>query len=378
VVEERAIARVRPAAVMQTVGVVLAVAAAILVVWSTRRVLVWIAVALFLALALDPLVTALQRRGVRRRGGAVAVVYLAGLLVVAGLAALFVPLVVRQATSLVDDAPRFTEQLTSGQGPLGFLQSRFGVVDKVRGAVENNGAGTALSVTRGVVTGVAGVVTIAFLTLFMLLEGPRWRDRAAALLPDRSRERWTRVGGEIARTIGGYVSGNLLLSVMAGTATTLVLLGAGVPDAVALGVVVALLDLIPLAGATVAAVLVTLVALTASVTSAVVVGVFFLLYQQLENHVLQPLVYGRTVELSPLTVLISVLVGAELAGIVGALAAIPVAGTIRVLLRDWSERGATGAQPAPPAGADPPRFSHAAGAGRPDITVSGRPRRSSG
>ena len=111
---------------------------------------------------------------------------------------------------------------------------------------------------------------------------------------------------------------------------------AGVPYAVALGLLVALLDLIPLAGATIAAVLVVLVAIAASgTTAAIIVGVFFVVYQQLENHVIQPLVYGRTVQLSPLAVLVSVLIGAQIAGVLGALAAIPLAGALQVLLVDW-------------------------------------------
>ncbi len=126
-----------------------------------------------------------------------------------------------------------------------------------------------------------------------------------------------------------------MISLIAGTLTTAVLLATGVPYAVALGVIVALLDLVPLAGATIAGILIGVVAFAHSPTSGIIVVVFFLVYQQLENHFLQPVVYGRTVQLSPLAVLISVLIGAELAGILGALAAIPVAGAIQVLLLDW-------------------------------------------
>ena len=117
------------------------------------------------------------------------------------------------------------------------------------------------------------------------------------------------------------------------------------PFAVALGLLVAILDLIPLAGATIAAILVTTVAFLDSTTSGIIVLIFFIVYQQLENHVLQPVVYGRTVQLSPLAVLIAVLIGAELAGVVGALAAIPVAGTIQVILRDWLEHRRAEARP---------------------------------
>jgi predicted PurR-regulated permease PerM len=133
------------------------------------------------------------------------------------------------------------------------------------------------------------------------------------------------------------VTGNLLISVVAGISSTLVLLVLGVPYAVALGLLVAILDLIPLAGATIAAIIVCTVGFIHSIVAGIILIVFFILYQQLENHVLQPIVYSRTVKLSPLVILIAVLIGAELAGVLGALAAIPVAGTIQVLLFGWLE-----------------------------------------
>jgi predicted PurR-regulated permease PerM len=159
------------------------------------------------------------------------------------------------------------------------------------------------------------------------------------------------VGRDVYRTVGGYVTGNLLISVIAGGSTTVVLLIMGVPFSIALGLIVGILDLVPLAGATIAGIIVGAVAFLHSIVAGVVVVVFFILYQQIENHLLQPVVYGRTVQLSPLAVLISVLIGAELAGVLGALAAIPVAGALQVLLRDILDhrraRGAAAAEPEP-------------------------------
>jgi len=182
---------------------------------------------------------------------------------------------------------------------------------------------------------VLATVTIVFLTFFMLLEGPGWVDRFFTLLKPTSRRRWRSVGHDIYRTVGGYVTGNLLISLIAGTLTAVVLVIMGVPYAVALGLIVGILDLIPLAGATIAAIIVGAVAFLHSVPAGIVVVVFFIVYQQVENHILQPVVYGRTVQLSPLAVLISVLIGAELAGVLGALAAIPVAGALQVVFLDW-------------------------------------------
>jgi predicted PurR-regulated permease PerM len=207
-------------------------------------------------------------------------------------------------------------------------------------------SGTAIAITKSVLTFVVAVVTIAFMTFFMLLEGPKWMERFYALLPDESRDKWRNIGYDIYRTVGGYVTGNLLISVIAGIATTIVLLIMGVPYAVALGVLVAILDLIPLAGATLAAIIVSTVAFIDGIPEGIVVLLFFIVYQQIENHLLQPLVYSRTVQLSPLAILISVLIGAKLAGILGALAAIPVAGTIQVLLLAWlAERGKGDGEP---------------------------------
>jgi len=186
-------------------------------------------------------------------------------------------------------------------------------------------------------------VTIVFMTFFMLLEGPMWIDRFFGLMRPQTQKRWRSVGHDIYRTVGGYVTGNLLISLIAGVSTAIVLLIMGVPYWVALGLIVGILDLIPLAGATIAGIIISAVAFLHSIPAGIVVVVFFVVYQQIENHLLQPVVYGRTVQLSPLAVLISVLIGAELAGVLGALAAIPVAGTLQVILVDFlrSRRAAT-------------------------------------
>ena len=344
----------RPRTVLQVAGVLLGIALALWIVWVSIRVLTWVFVALFLALALEPGVRFLQQHGMQRRGAAVAVIYLSAFGFLALLAALLVPPLVDEVDGLAEAAPGYVEDITAGRGPLGFLQTDYHVVDRVRSATESGGAsllgggaGTVVDIGRGVVTGVFGFITIVFLTLFMILEGPTWVERGLALMPEESRPRWRDVGHRIAQTVSGYVTGNLLLSVIAGVTTTIALLIMGVPFALALGLVVAVLDLIPLAGATLAGLLLTTVGLLTSLTAGIVLLVFFILYQQLENHVLQPLVYGRTVQLSPLVVLISILIGSEVAGILGALGAIPVAGTLQILLQDWLEhRRGRDAEPA--------------------------------
>ncbi|HEY1277413.1 MAG TPA: AI-2E family transporter [Thermoleophilaceae bacterium] len=352
--EERVVS-FRPRTILTAAALLLALAAAILVVWVARRAITWVLISLFLALALNPAVEALQRRGLRRRGAAVATIYVFAVLLVVGLTALLVPPLVRQIGDLADAAPGYASDFTHGRGPLGFLETKYHLSRHIKDAVQGGGADTALSVGRGIVTGVAGVVTIIFMTFFMLLEGPAWTERFYGLLPTAGQARWRRVGTEIYRTVGGYVSGNLLISVIAGAAATLVLVVLDVPFALALGLVVAVLDLVPLAGATLAAIIVSVVAFVDSTTSGIVVLVFFIVYQQLENHLLQPIVYGRRVQLSPLVVLISILIGAELAGILGALGAIPIAGSLQVILLDWLEHRGRGRAVIPGAAEGGPR-----------------------
>src|SRR4051794_24139161 len=217
----------RPRTALVAWGSLFALAAAVLLVWSARHVLTWIAIALFLALAIDPLVQWLQERGVRSRGAASVVVYLAFLLALAGFVVLFVPPLVAQVNDLVQALPGYVQDLTHGHGPLGFLETKYHVVERARdiaagggGGLVSGGANTLVSITRGVVTGIAATVTIAFLTFFMLVEGPGWTERAYGLMPPESERRWRAVGSEIRHVIGGYVTGNLLLSLVAATSAS--------------------------------------------------------------------------------------------------------------------------------------------------------------
>jgi predicted PurR-regulated permease PerM len=348
-VSEERVVTVRPRTVLGVAGLLIAIALALWVVYVARQVLTWVLISAFLALAMNPAVEWLTaHRGISRRGAAAGVIYLATLAVLVGIGFLLIPPVVNQVTGFADAVPGYVNDLTKGRGPLGFLQTKYHVVDRVREALTGNGggatkivggAGTVLSITKGILSTIVAIVTIAFLTFFMLLEGPAWLERVYALMPADQEQRWRAVGSRIAQTVSGYVTGNLLISVIAGTTAGIVLFALGVPFALALGLVVAILDLIPLAGATLGGILIAAVALvTQGLTAAIIVAVFVIVYQQLENHLLQPLVYGRTVQLSPLVVLIAVLIGAAVAGVVGALIAIPVAGTLQVVIVDWLDQ----------------------------------------
>jgi len=337
--------------ILTVIGLVVATWVLLTMVSATRQVLVWLFVAVFLSLALNPAVEFFMRHGIRRRGHAAAVTFVLALAAIALIGWAFIPTLVDQVNEFVHAIPGYVDDITKGKGRFGFLETKYHIVEKIRKAINEGGAtrvlgltGAAISITKSVVSLVIAVVTIMFLTFFMLLEGPAWMDRFYRLLPEGKRPRAQKIGYDVYRTVGGYVTGNLVISLIAGTLTTVVLLALGVPFAVALGVIVALLDLIPLAGATIAAILIGAISFLHSVTAGIIVIVFFIVYQQLENHVLQPLIYSRTVQLSPLAVLVAVLIGAKLAGILGALGAIPVAGAIQVILIDWQQHRK---QPAP-------------------------------
>jgi predicted PurR-regulated permease PerM len=337
--------RFSPRTVLIVLLIVLAVAGLLQVLWMAREVITWILIAVFLALALNPVVAFFQRHGIRRRGLAAGTTFVLAILAVAGLGSAIVPILVDEIGDFADALPGYVEDLTAGRGPLGFLETDYQISERVRQAVEEGNvaerilgaSGTALAIAEGILTAVVAVITIAVMTFFMLLEGPSMVDRFLGQLPPSSASRWRRILHQIYLTVGGYVSGALLIALVAGLGSSLLLWLLGVPYAFALGLVVALLDLVPLAGATIATILVSTIAFLDSVPVGIAVLAYFVVYQQVENHVLYPLVYSRTVELSPLVILIAVLIGASLAGILGALAAIPVAGTIQVLVREWLE-----------------------------------------
>lgn len=354
------IIRFRARTVLAVLGIVLAVAGLLQLLWLARQVITWILIALFFAVALNPLVEFLRRLGVRRRGLAIALAYVLVFTAALALGGTFIPILVEEVNDFVDAVPGFVEDLTEGRGRLGFLQTDYQIVDRVQEAVEGDIgrivgiSGTAVSVTKGIITAIVALVTIIVLTFFMLLEGPKWLERLFALLPEESRPRWRRVAHDIYRTVGGFVAGALLIAIVAGVTSSILLTILGVSYAIALGLLVALLDLIPMAGATIAAVVVSTIAfLDSGWVVGLVVLVYFICYQQVENHALYPLVYSRTVQLSPLAILVAVLVGASLAGILGALAAIPIAGTIQVLLLDWMRHRAAEAEAGEPVGETP-------------------------
>lgn len=319
---------------------VLSVVAGVFVLLALHRVLTWLVVAAFLALVLNPGVDLLGRRFHMRRGIATALVLLIALLLLAAMTYAFVRPIVEEAQTLADRGPELVADARAGRGPLGGLVERFDLerrLDENRDRIDeyvNQLGSNSLRVAAGVGTAVAGTLTVLVMTVLMLIEGPRMLQSALGALPAGRRERVRRVAADCARAVTGYMAGNLLISIIAGLSTLVFLTILGVPFKAVLALFVGVADLIPLVGATLGASVVVLVASLHSIPAGIAALVFYILYQQFENHVLQVTIMARTVQLNPLVVLVSVIVGVELSGILGALLAIPAAGIVQVIARD--------------------------------------------
>jgi predicted PurR-regulated permease PerM len=312
---------------------------------SVTRIVTWLVVAIFFTIVLTPPVDFLQRKAHMRRGIATAVVFIVGLALFAGMLYAFIRPLVTESSAFADALPSYVEEARQGKGPVGDIVRRYNLEQKVQEnqakiqqALTDLGA-PALDLARSVFNTLLALLTIIVLTILMLLQGPNITQTALALIPDDRRERVRRVSVDACRAVSGYIFGNLLISVIAGVATWIVLLILGVPYAGVLGLFVAFADLIPLVGATLGAVPTILFAFLHGVPAGIITLIFFIVYQQFENHVLQVAIMSRTVNVNPLTVLISVLIGVELFGFLGALLAIPVAGILQVVVRDiYDER----------------------------------------
>ena len=325
------------------------------------RVIAWLAVAGFLAVVLTPAVDLLQQRGRLRRGVATAIVFLVGIGMLAGMLYMFIRPIVDQASDFIDDLPELVDRAQRGEGWAGELVERYDIEewveenrDRFQDSLSSAGA-PAVDIVRSVFNTIFAVVTILVLTALMLQRGPDLTKAALALIPPQQRDRVRLVAGDAARAVSGYMLGNFLISVIAGTSTYAVLKILGVPYAEVLALWVAFADLIPMVGATLGAIPTISVSFLHSTTAGIVALAFYVVYQQFENHVLQVTIMSRTVDVNPLTVLVSVLAGVELFGFLGALLAIPFAGVVQVIVRNvyderlghWKEEPTVGADERP-------------------------------
>jgi predicted PurR-regulated permease PerM len=357
------------ATIIATVVVAVAVvdidALVILLLWVLRTIILYCLIAGFVALLRSPVVRLVERVGVTH-GGAVAIVFVVAVLAFVGVVVEFTVPLVHAVLGFAKDVPNLVDQAEKGRGRIGELLKRLHLQNwvkknapKVAGDIERSlKPAQAISVGTAAFSTVVGLATIAVLSLFFLLES---RGIRAGLLgmfaPERAR-RIARVYTEASRSVTGYMLGDALTSVVAGVVVFITLVIVGVPYPLLLGLWVALVDLLPLVGGLLAGLPVAVIALFHSLPACVVVVIVFLAYQQIENHVLNPLVMSRTVRMNPLWVLLAVLVGATLGDRVGsglgafagALIGIPFGGALQVVVRELRP-GRIGAEDASPGAA---------------------------
>ena len=310
--------------------------------------LVWLFLAIFFAAVLAPLVDRVER-SVERRGAAVAIVVVAITLLLGGIAFAFARPRDRSSPS---SSPRTCPRRSTASATrrcIGDLRERFNIDSRV-GSVGSDLpnqlvglSGPLLAVFASIGQAIVGFISIVVFTIFLLLYGPRLVRTGDDALPDQVRGPTTRIAERSMRAVSGWVVGNVLTSVVAAVASLVTLLALGLPYAFLLALWVGVADLVPLIGASIGALPAIIVAFLHSITAGIVVTVFFIVYQQFENHVLQPLVYGRTIRLNPFVVLLAVVIGVELAGFIGAVVALPVAGVIQVAVEElWGTGPALG------------------------------------
>jgi predicted PurR-regulated permease PerM len=307
---------------------------------KARSVLILVIVALFIAAGLDPVVRWLTRKGLPR-WAAVVVVLLTVLVIIGGFIASAVPPLAAQTSALVNEMPKYMHQLQDHNSTLGKLNAKYHVQQRVTSLLSSKGTaliGGVLGAGELVVSAFSSMVLVLVLTIYFLASMERTKLFFYRLMPESRRQRGVLLGEEIFTKVGGYVLGNVLTSLIAGIGTFFWMLAWNIPYPLLLGLLVALLDLIPVIGSWVGGIIVTLVALTVSLPVAVATLVFYVCYKLAEDYFIVPRVMGRTVQVPALVSLIAVLLGGVLLGIVGALIAIPVAAAISLLIREIAFR----------------------------------------
>jgi predicted PurR-regulated permease PerM len=302
-----------------------------------RDIFVWTLAALFLAFALNPLVERLEPRLGRKP--AATVVVLGAVVAFLGILVAFIAPFVTQVDELSTALPKAISD-AQHNSTVQRLDHRFHLADHAKDHLDSL-PNVIFGAADTVLAGAFAITTIFFLTLFLLYELPNIGNAILGQIPAKKRPRARAAALHVHRNIGGYVAGNLVISVICGVVTTLALYLLDVPYSLALGVFMAVFDIIPLVGATIGSFVVVASGLIfVDIRTAVILFVIVNVYQQIENHVLQPVIYGKTVQIPSLTILIGVLAGGAALGLVGALLAIPIAATIQSIVSELLEERA--------------------------------------
>jgi len=325
--------------IVGTVGVVFAAIVAVTLLQAAVRIVAWVVIAGFFAIVLAPLVGQVQRRVGDRRAVATSIVVFSTLLVMVGVVALFIVPVRTQLIAIISDLPGAVHDAADGKGPIGNLVKKLNIEEYVQeneaelAKAANSLNSSSIETVQAILNGVVAFITITLLTFLFLSQSTAMGKAATGLIPYRRRTSVKRIAVDAASAVSGYLIGNLLISLIAGVTSFVCLVALGVPSPVVLALFVAFADLIPLVGAIIGAAAGVIAAYFHSPTAGLIALIFFIIYQQVENGILYPWVMARKVNVNPLVVLLSVLVGVELVGILGALLAVPASGALQVIVK---------------------------------------------
>lgn len=329
-------------AIIRVVLLLLVIFAVLWAAWLSRQIITWIFVSALLAVAIDPLVNQFQRRLRFPRVLAISAVYVLAGAVITGVAAIFVPQLITAGEQLVEDVPGYADRLQNSR-LVQDLDERYGLLDELEVRLTDvvssvAGPSTAVDITTRVANGLVAAITIGVVTFLLSLYGSEIRRWSVTQFSADMRPRVSRVADNMYRVIAGYVVGLLTIATVAGSAAWIFLTVLGVPGASVLALWVGIMTLVPLVGATLGGIPYVVVAFFVSLPVGIVALAFLLIYQQVENNFIQPLIQKRTVQLNPLWIIIAVLIGAKLLGLVGVLIAIPVAGMLQVTIQEFWQR----------------------------------------
>lgn len=326
--------------VVRVILVAIAVVAALYFLWLVRSIIGMLFIGLFLAIALGPVVEFFARRRVKR-SVAILITYLMMLASVFGLGLLVVPPIVSGVNDFVNHVPTYVKDLRNSK-TFRKYDDKYKITPKLEQQAKklpthlSEAASGLRDVTVGIFGAIVQLVTVLVMAFFLLNDGDRILGFIFRELGPERGERLGRIAEDVYSAVGGYVAGNLLISVIAGVLAYFMMLILNLPFAVPLAVGVAFFDLIPLVGSTIAGAVVAIVAAIVGFPGKLIAWVIFLIvYQQIENNVIQPVVYRRTVAIHPLIVIVAVLIGGSLLGVLGALLAIPIAATVQIVVKEW-------------------------------------------
>jgi len=308
--------------------------------WTVRQVLLLVVIAFVLAIGLDPGVRFFERRLKMKRGWATASIMITVLVLLGGFVAVIVPPIADEVQEFAKKVPQYIDDLQSSNGIVGDLQKQFNLAERLQELTKDvpglvqSAFPSVLGFTKQVGGALFSLLTVLVLLIYFMASLPRLEDGLSLLFPQAKRKEYRGLMDKATEKIGGYVSGQLTVCLVAGVVGFIAFLVIGLPFPAALAMLVAITTLIPSVGGLIGSILVVLVGLFNGLGTALTALVYVLVYQQVENYVISPRIMKKAVDLSPAAVLISVLIGGSLLGFVGALLALPLAAAVKVVIYD--------------------------------------------